>query len=124
MDAIYRFLSEQSYWALGRSRALVERGIAHSLPVGAYAPDGSQAAFAMAVSDRAVFALLSNVFVLPRFRGRGLGAAVVAALLGHPELATVTRWSLNTDDAHGLYAKFGFVPLGANGKTMELRRAP
>jgi hypothetical protein len=48
---------------------------------------------------------------------------VVAALLGHPELATVTRWSLNTNDAHGLYAKFGFVPLGANDRTMELRRA-
>jgi GNAT superfamily N-acetyltransferase len=90
--------------------------------MGAYAPDGSQAAFAMAVSDRAVFALLSNVFVLPRWRGYGLGQAVVRALLGHPELATVTRWSLNTDDAHRLYAKFGFVLLDANRKTMELLR--
>jgi hypothetical protein len=43
-------------------------------------------------------------------------------LLEHPELATVTRWSLNTNDAHGLYAKFGFRPLVAGPTYMELRR--
>jgi len=62
---IHRFLSEESYWARGRSRALVERSVAHSLALGAFAPDGEQAGFAMVISDRAVFAQLSNVFVLP-----------------------------------------------------------
>lgn len=50
MEMIHRFLSEESYWAKGRSRALVERSIACSLPLGAYAPDGSRAGFAMAVT--------------------------------------------------------------------------
>jgi GNAT superfamily N-acetyltransferase len=49
--------------------------------------------------------------VLPAWRGRGLGKALVAAALAHPELRTVRRWTLSTDDAHALYAAFGFGPL-------------
>ncbi len=124
MGTIHRFLSEESYWAKDRPRALIERSIAHALPIAAYASDGTQAAFAMAVSDRAVFALLSNVFVLREHRGQGLGEATVRALLEHPELATVTRWTLQTNDAHGLYARFGFTPLQPGPNAMELRRAP
>ena len=122
LDLIHRYLSEESYWARGRARALVERSIAHSLPLGAYAPSGEQVGFAMVVGDRTVFALLSNLFVLPAWRGRKLGEALVRAALEHPELATVTRWALNTDDAHGLYAKFGFQPTPPSPAAMELRR--
>jgi hypothetical protein len=31
---------------------------------------------------------------------------LLAAPTGRPEPATVNSWSLNTDHAHGLYAKF------------------
>ena len=122
LDLIHRFLSHESYWARGRSRALVERSIAHALPLGAYAPDGAQVGFALVVTDRAVVAALSNVFVLPAWRGRRLGEALVGAALVHPELATVTRWTLNTDDAHALYAKFGFETVQQTGSAMAMRR--
>jgi GNAT superfamily N-acetyltransferase len=122
LDVIHRFLSEDSYWAKGRDRALVERSVANALPMGLYAPGGAQAGFAMAVTDRAVFAWMSNVFILPPYRGRGLGEALVRALLEHPELATISRWVLNTRDAHGLYAKFGFVPVQPGPNAMERRR--
>lgn len=122
LGMIHRFLSEESYWARGRSRTVVARSIAHSLPLGAYAPGGEQVGFAMAVTDRTVFALLSNVFVLPEWRGRKLGEALVRAILAHPDLTSVTRWVLNTNDAHGLYARFGFQPPAANDTAMELRR--
>ena len=36
----------------------------------------------------------------------------------------VSRWVLNTSDAHGLYAKFGFRPVAPNPAAMELRRVP
>ncbi len=108
---IHRFLAEDSYWTAGRARATTERSLANSLCLGLYAPDGSQAGFARLVTDRTTSAHLADVFVLPPHRGQGRGKALVAAVLAHPELATVFRWSLTTRDAHGLYAQFGFVPL-------------
>lgn len=108
LDLVHRYLAQESYWARGRSRALVERSLANSLCFCLYAPDGSQAGFIRVVSDRAVMAHLSDLFVLPAWRGRGLGRALFAAALAHPELEAVRRWTLSTDDAHELYAGFGF----------------
>ncbi len=87
---------------------MVERAVAFSLCLGAYGPQG-QIGFARAVTDRAVFAWMSDVFILPVARGKGIGRALVAALLDHPELATIVRWLLVTRDAHGLYESFGFT---------------
>lgn len=108
VDAIHAFISGESYWARGRDRAITERAIAHSLCLGVYAPDGSQVGFARLVTDRATSAHLADVYVLPAHRGRGLGKAVVEAALNHPDQATVTRWTLSTEDAQSLYARFGF----------------
>jgi GNAT superfamily N-acetyltransferase len=108
VDVIHRFLSEESYWAQNRSRAMTEAAIAGSLCVGLFAPDGAQAGFARVVTDRATMAHLSDVFVLPAHRGNRRGQALVEALLFHPALRTVRRWTLSTADAHGLYARYGF----------------
>lgn len=108
--AIHRFISEDSYWARGRDLATVERALAHSLCFGLYAPDGSQAGFARLVTDRTTAAHLSDVYVLPAHRARGLGKALMAAILAHPDVQTIARWTLSTADAHGLYAGFGFGP--------------
>lgn len=110
LDVVHRFLSEEAYWAKGRSREVVERSIEHSLCFGAYL-DGEQAGFARVVTDRATFAWLADVFVLPEHRGRGLGKRLVQAALGHPELDGVYRWFLGTADAHDLYRRYGFREL-------------
>ena len=110
MDAIHAFISGQSYWAKGRVREITERAIAHSLCLGVYSATGEQVGFARVVTDRTTSAHLADVYVLPTHRGMGLGKAVVAAAIGHPDLATVTRWTLSTADAHGLSAGFGFGP--------------
>ena len=104
---IHRFLAEESYWARGASRELVARSIEHSLCFGVYA-DGRQVAFARAVTDRATFAWLADVFVVAEHRGRGVGELLLEAVLAHPELQTLRRWLLATLDAHGLYRRFGF----------------
>jgi GNAT superfamily N-acetyltransferase len=124
VDAIHRFLSEQSYWARGRSRALVERSLAHSLCLGLYGPNGGQAGFARAVTDRVSFAWLADVFVLEGHRGRGLGDWLVRSLLGHPELSEVFRWVLGTADAQELYERAGFRPIGGQRTLMQLLRGP
>jgi GNAT superfamily N-acetyltransferase len=106
---IHEFL-RTSYWAAGRSREIVERSIANSLCFGAYSA-GRQIAFARVITDRAVFAYLADVFVVPEFRRRGVAKALLAAILAHPELQSLRAFVLGTRDAHGLYARFGFGPV-------------
>ena len=107
VDLIHRFLAEDSYWARGVARETVERSLEHSLCFGVFA-GGRQVAFARAVTDRATFAWLADVFVVEEHRGRGVGEMLVRAVLSHPELQTLRRWLLATLDAHGLYRRFGF----------------
>lgn len=123
IDVIHRFLSEDSYWAKERPRAVTEAAIAGSLCLALITPEGTQAGFCRVVTDRATMAHLSDVFVLPAHRGRRLGHAMVGALLDHPALQTVRRWTLSTADAHGLYAQFGFGPYDDPQKQM-IRRLP
>ncbi len=110
LDVITDFLAD-AYWSSHRSRDVIEASVAHSLVAGLYAPGGEQVGFARAITDRATFAYLADVFVLPDHRGRGLSRFLVTALMEHPDLATVSRWVLVTADAHGVYAPLGFEPL-------------
>lgn len=105
---IHRFLSGESTWARGIPRELVERSIGHSLCFGGFLGT-AQVAFARVISDYATFANLVDVFVLPPHRGTGYGKALVAAVLDHPQLQGLRRFTLATWDAHGLYARFGFT---------------
>lgn len=104
--AVHAFLSEESYWAAGRAFAEVERLVRESSRViGLY--DGErQIGFARTVSDGASIAYLADVYVLPQWRGRGLGEQLVRASVEEGPYAR-TRWVLHTLDAHPLYRRFG-----------------
>jgi N-acetylglutamate synthase-like GNAT family acetyltransferase len=115
--AVHDFLTA-SYWAQGIPRATVERSIQHSLCFGIYR-EKQQAGFARVITDRATFAYLADVFVMPEFRGRGLSKWLMECISAHPELQGLRRWSLITRDAHGLYRQFGFQPLSAPERWME-----
>lgn len=108
VSLIHRFLAEDSIWARGIPRTTVERAVEHSLCFGGYI-EGSQVAFARVISDYATFASLVDVFVLPEFRGRGYGKALVKVVMSHHQLQGLRRFTLATADAHGLYAEFGFT---------------
>ena len=109
LDLTWGFL-RTSYWSPKVPRDVVERAIAGSLVAGLYDEAGAQAGFARAVTDRATFAWIADVFVLEPHRGRGLGVWLVETLIAHPDLAGVRQIVLATDDAHGLYRRFGFEP--------------
>jgi GNAT superfamily N-acetyltransferase len=117
LDVIHGFLTT-SYWSPGIPRATVARAIAGSLCVGAYR-DGAQVGFARLVTDRATFAWLADVFVLPEARGLGTGRAMVQALMDHPEMQGLRRWLLATLDAHGVYAALGWTPLARPERFLE-----
>jgi ribosomal protein S18 acetylase RimI-like enzyme len=116
LDAVYDFLSTEAYWAEGRSRETIERLIHEaSRVVGLYHGD-RQIGFARTVSDGASFAYLADVYVLPEYRGRGLGEELVREAVDSGPYAD-RRWLLHTEDAHALYEKLGFGPGGR--KLME-----
>jgi GNAT superfamily N-acetyltransferase len=116
LDVIHQFLSEEAYWSPGVARERVERSIEHSICFGLY-HGSEQAGFARAVTDRAAFAWLADVFVLPGHRGRGLGVWLVETVLSHPDLERL-RLMLGTADAHSLYERYGFRPVEP-GRMME-----
>jgi ribosomal protein S18 acetylase RimI-like enzyme len=122
VDAVYAFLSGESYWGRGRSRERVERAIAGSRRVLGLYRGAEQVGFARAVSDGAIVAYLADVYVLPAYRGRGLGLELVREMIAGFDASDV-RWMLHTADAQGLYAKLGFVEDAAAYPLMERARA-
>jgi GNAT superfamily N-acetyltransferase len=119
LRAIHSFLAEQSYWARGVTRETVEKSIANSIPFGAYR-NGEQVGFARVVTDRATFAWLADVYILESERGSGLGKALIACVMDHPDVSGVRRHLLATRDAHGLYARYGFGPLERTERFMVI----
>ena len=81
-----------------------------------------QVAFARVVTDRATFAWLCDVFVLEQHRGKGAGRTLMDAVMSHPDMQGLRNVLLATRDAHGLYAKYGFVPLAEPARWMAIRR--
>ena len=118
LDVIHDFLA-RSYWATGIPRQVVERAIRHSLCFGAY-EGNRQVGFARVVTDSATYAYVSDVFVLPSHQGRGVGKQLMAAIMRHPDLQGLRRWTLFTRDAHRLYRQYGFGEARHPERLMEI----
>jgi ribosomal protein S18 acetylase RimI-like enzyme len=119
IDELHRFLSTESYWAQGRPRETVERLVREAQRIVGLYRDGQLVGFCRAATDGVAFVYLADVYVLPQFRGRGLGVALVREMIERGPYAD-RKWLLHTSDAHGLYEKFGFgVP---DQKVMERPR--
>ena len=109
-------------WATGRPRELTDRSWANCLCFGVFALDGIQVGCARVLTDRTFRAHIADLVIRPSSRGLGLGKALVAVILAHPELDTVTQWTLATTDAHGLYARHGFRSGNASANWMTMER--
>ena len=119
---IHQFLSEESAWAGGISLPLVQKAVNNSLCFGAY-ENGIQIGFARVVSDFATFAYLCDVFVTATHRGRGISRLLVDAVLAHPKLQGMRRFTLVSTSARDLYQQYGWTALNAPEAHME-RFAP
>ena len=133
LDVIHGFLTN-SYWAKGISRELVGRSLEHSLCFGIYdesgskgpgfanaaSPEAPQAGFCRVVSDLATVAYLGDVFVLEKYRGRGLSKFLMECTTQHPALEGLRRWILLTRDAHGLYRQNGWKDIVGPERWMEV----
>src|SRR6185312_13671041 len=107
VDAIHHFISELSYWGRGRTRERVVATIEGSRRVLGLYRGSEQVGFARAISDGATVAYLADVYVLEAHRGKGLGLALLSAMIDG-EGAPDVHWLLHTADAQGLYERLGF----------------
>ena len=115
---IHSFLSQQSGWARGIPLSIVQKSIENSLCFGGFVGE-RQVAFARVISDFATFANLVDVFVLPTEQGKGYSKVLMKAVVEHPQLQGLRRFTLATADAHGLYRQFGFGSLAKPESFME-----
>jgi GNAT superfamily N-acetyltransferase len=120
-DAIFDYLSNQSYWARGRSMDTVRCTIEHSLCFGLYSKN-KQVGFARVITDYATFGYLADVYILEEHRGKGLSKWMMECIVQHPNLQNLRRFVLATRDAHSLYEKFGFKSLSKPERWMEVFR--
>jgi GNAT superfamily N-acetyltransferase len=118
VEAIHRFLHEESYWARERTLEQTKTAIENSICFGLFYGD-EQIGFARVVSDKATFAYVGDVFVIEDYRGKGLSKWLMQVIVEHPDLQGLRRWVLATKDAHGLYEQFGFAPLRFPERWME-----
>ena len=119
-ERVHRWISEQTYWAPGRSRSRQDAAIDGSRNFGVYdTASNRQVAYARMVTDGVTFAWLCDVFVDPGVRGHGIGAMLIAGIVDDCRPLGLRRIALSTGDAHGLYAKFGFAPLATSESWME-----
>ena len=103
---IHEFLTN-SYWGKERKIEVVEKSIENSLCYGIYFK-AEQVGFARVITDYATFAYLADLFILDKYRGKGLSKWLMEIILSHPDLQTV-NWILKTRDAHSLYSQYGFI---------------
>ena len=119
---VHCWLSEQSYWAQGRTRDEVERSIARSVSFGVYC-GGEQVGFARVVTDEVTFGWLCDVFVDQAHRGRGVGKLLVEAVAAHPIVGRLRMVVLATRDAHRLYEGYGGFHAIEKPASWMIRRA-
>lgn len=118
---VTEMLSEAD-WSPGIKIDEVKQGAYNSsLVVGAFLPDGTQIGYARVVSDKTRFAYILDVYIQENYRQKGIGQKILEYILAHEELKDVYQWMLITDDAHGLYGKFGFEPVSRPLDLMEIR---
>ena len=72
------------------------------------------------MTDCATYAHLMDVFVLSEYRGRGVGKELMRAVMSHPDLQGLRKFTLHTADAHSLYEQFGFHRVEGENRLMEL----
>jgi len=104
---IHEYLSN-AYCSKGRSVALVEKSIEQSLCFGVFTKEGRQIGFARIVTDYVIFAWLMDVFVIDEYQAKGIGKLLMEYIVNYPGLQEVKGIGLRTEDAHGLYKKYGF----------------
>ena len=120
LELVHRWLSEDAYWAIGRSLETVRKAAAGSINLAALDANGRQCGYARIVTDRATFAWVCDVYVEPQARGLGVGGQLARAVVDLVGPMDLKRVMLSTRDAHGVYERVGFARIAGDDTIMML----
>jgi len=109
-------LLRSSYWAGERSLETINVSIANSVCFSLFCGD-TQIGFARVVTDFASVAYIADLIIHPDHRALGIGKWMFGVIVNDPRWCSKFQF-LVTDDAHGLYEKFGF---SASSKLMSTK---
>jgi GNAT superfamily N-acetyltransferase len=121
IQAIHKYLNEDSYWAKGIPFEYVDKSLDNSYCVGAFV-DGRQIGFGRVITDYYTFGWLADFYVLPEHRGSGISKKMLSFIFDQSWYKRLRRVMLNTSTAHGLYRPFGFKELTQPDYLMEVYR--
>jgi hypothetical protein len=117
-ERVHGWISGETRWATGIPREVFDRSLDRSPCFVLRNENDALCGSARAVTDRATFAYLCDVFVDSRVRGQG-GKVSIEAVTAHPDLQGLRRRMLGARDAHGLYAQYGFTPIANPERLMQ-----
>ena len=123
-EAIFQWLSVESYWAAGRAAETIRRSLENSRCYGVYTPSGEQIALARVVTDSATFAWICDVYVDAAHRGEGIGNWLMRSVVDDLTALGLNRILLATADAHEVYRRVGFESLTGADRYMEIDNRP
>ncbi|HEX2549184.1 MAG TPA: GNAT family N-acetyltransferase [Gammaproteobacteria bacterium] len=107
LQYVYNLLCTPSRYSTGLPAERFPFIIKNSVCFGVFY-QGKQVGFSRVITDYSEFASLWDVFIDDEHRGKGVGKALMKYLFSHYSLQGIFRWFLMTEDAHGLYQKYGF----------------
>ena len=117
LDVVHRFISEESYWARGRSRDAQTRANEASTCFASYTTRLATGPLRCDAARRRFLRLGCRRLRTVAHRGERCGVFLMRCVAdAFPDLA---RLVLGTRDAHGLYAKVGFSPIIRVDRWME-----
>ena len=99
-------LLRSSYWASKRTLEMMKVSIENSICFSLFFDD-VQVGFARVVTDFASVAYIADLIIHPDHRAKGVGTWMFGVIINDPRWCSKFQF-LATDDAHGLYEKFGF----------------
>lgn len=117
LNYIYNLLCTPSRYSTGLPPERFPMVIKNSICF-AVLHEGKQIGFSRVITDYTEFASLWDVFIDEPYRRKGIGKALMKYIMDYPYLKGIFRWFLMTEDAHGLYQKFGFKSEVYNPYTM------
>jgi GNAT superfamily N-acetyltransferase len=120
LKQVVSFLRRESYWAKGRSAKSISKSLANSLCFSIH-EDGRFAGLARVVTDYSTVYYLCDVFILPEYRGKGLGKKIIQHVVKDSRLRGFMGMLL-TRDAHGLYSRHGFTGQEKERKMFMIKR--
>lgn len=121
VQAIHKWLSEQSYWVKGIPFEKVKGGFDHSFCIGVL-KDGNQIGYARLITDYYTIAYLADVYIVEEHRGIGLSKKMLDILMDIDWVKGLRKILLGTLDAHKLYTRYGFEQIAHPDRWMETEK--